>query len=381
MSYNVNNIIPINTFISPSGIAFANFSSAVLFAPESELPSGFATDTHRTYNSLTGITDDGFDATDQTYLAASRWLGGIPASRELIIYGVDSADADWATTLNKARNQIWWFWSFFTSTVYADATDVEAIATWCNDNESYFVNCQTGSSATDIRDPSNTSNIARTLTANGVRYSTTFTHATDPYAGIALAKWFAAVNYQGDRTTITGEYKVLSGVTAESLTEPAYNSMLNASTKAAFYSHIDLQGSIDAGRVINSVSHSSFGEFMDDVINLAAFVNALKVGLFNTIANQTTKLGQAPVDQSVLIGNARQTCQQYITNRYLGPRTYIDPDDGIEKTTAGFEILTQPEEILNLAAPNRAAREAAPLRIRIFRLGAIHTAPVDVNVF
>ena len=63
------------------------------------------------------------------------------------------------------------------------------------------------------------------------------------------------------------------------------------------------------------------------------------------------------------------------------PRNYIDPDDGITKFTAGYEILTQPEDILNLTAPDRAARKSAPLRIRIFRKGAIHSVPVDIAVY
>jgi hypothetical protein len=144
---------------------------------------------------------------------------------------------------------------------------------------------------------------------------------------------------------------------------------------------VDLQGSVDNGRVINSFSHSTFGEFMDDVINLAAFVNALKVSLYNAIANQTTKLGQDPVGQSVLIGAAKSIGEQYINNDYLGPRNYLDPDDGIVKFTVGYEILTQPEDILDLSDPDRAARKSAPLRIRIFRKGAIHTVDVDVDVF
>lgn len=148
-----------------------------------------------------------------------------------------------------------------------------------------------------------------------------------------------------------------------------------------FYTKVELQGAVDAGRVINTWSHSSYGEYMDDVINLAAFSNAASVNLYNAVANQPTKLGQDPIGQSVLIGAAKAFCQQYINNGFLGPRNYIDPDDGVLKFTEGYEILTQPEDILNLTSPDRAARKSAPLRIRIFRKGAIHQVPVDVNVY
>lgn len=380
MSFNVDNIVPINISISPQGLGFANFGSAALFAPESELPVGFVVDTRRTYSDLTELSVD-FADTTETYKAARYWLSGTPRMNSLTIWATADADLTWAATLDKARNEFWWFYTFVTAPVYAALADAELIAQWCNDNRSWFQNCQTGVSATAIRTPATTTDIASELTEQGLRFVGTMAHATDPYAGIKLCVPFAKVNYAAANSTITGEGKVLSGVAGESLTNTAYNAMLLPTKKCQFYTKVENRGSVDAGRVINSWSHSSFGEYMDDVINLEAFVNGLGVALYNAIFNQTTKLGQDPVGQSVLIGAAKAQCELYITNGYLGPRNYIDPDDGLEKFTVGYEILTQADEILNLTAPDRAARKSAPLRIRIFRKGAIHSAPVDVSVY
>jgi hypothetical protein len=382
MSYNVDNIININTRISPAGLGFANFAEAIQFAPESELPVGFLVDTYREYTTLTALSID-FPSTTETYKAVNRWLGGIPATSKIKVWGTADADLNWTDTLNKVRNVLWWFWSFFTKPVYDDiAVSVPDIASWHNSNETYFMNCQSlVANVEAIRDPNVTADIATTLTTSGYRFASTFSHATDPYAGISLCKWFAAVNYSANKSTITGEYKKLSGVAAEDLSDSAYGAMTQATKKCQFYSVVDLQGSVDNGRVINTWSHSTFGEWMDDVVNLAAFVNGLKVTLYNTIANATTKVGQDPVGQSLLIGAAKSVCEQYIANDYLGPRNYIDPDDGVEKFTAGYEILTKPEDILDLSDPDRDARKSAPLRIRIFRKGAIHMVNVDVDVF
>lgn len=380
MSYNVDNIINVLTRISPQGLAFANFGLATLFAPETELPAGFDPDTRRVYNSITSLSVD-FDSATETYKAASKWLGGIPANGELIVYGVDDLDADWTTTLDKARNQYWWFWSFFTEAVYAAEADVLDIASWSDVNEAMFPNSQTGVSATAIRDPNDATDIATQLTTLGYRYTYTFAHATDPYAGIASAKWLAVVNYQASNSTITLEFKKLAGTAAEDLTDTEYNAMKLDTKKAVFYTAVDLQGSTDAGRIINTFTHSTFGEYIDDVVNLAAFVNALKVALYNTLANSTTKVGQDPIGQALLNGAAATVCEQYILNDYLGPRNYVDPDDGITKFTEGYEILTKAEDILNLSDPERAARESAPIEIRIYRKGAIHHVNVSVDVY
>lgn len=380
MSYPATNIIRINARISPAGLGTANFASAMLFAPESELPVGFAVDTYRTYFDLPGLAED-FADTTETYKAAQRWLGGTPATREIKVWGTADADATWTATLNKARNMLWWYWTMVTAPVLATEADVLLIAAWAEDNTSMFINNQTGASVADIRDPVDTTDIASQLTTLGYRHAYTAAHATDAYAGSALAKHFAAVNYSAERSTITGEFKKSPGVAAESLTATAYAAMQQDTKKATFYTVVDNQGSTDSGRWLNTYTHSTFGEFIDDVINLDACVNFLTTALYNVVANQPTKLPQTPVGQAVLIGTARSVMQRFIANGYLGPRNYIDPDDGLEKFTIGYEILTQPEDILGLSDADRNARKSAPLRIRLFRAGAIHIVDVDLDVY
>ena len=386
MSYSVDNIIRVNTRIVPQGLGNANFAKAMLFAPEDELPAGFDTDTYKVYFNITELSAD-FDSTTETYQAASAWLTGIPATRELVVYARadgasnENADANWTDTLNKAYDKIWWFWTFVTESVYATEADVLEIAGWCNGIESMFVNNQTGAAATAIRNPNTTTDICTQLTTLGYRTTFTMSNADFAYPGNALAKFFAAVNYSAANSTITGNGKKLSGVPAEDLTGTEYTAMDSQSKKCVYYSVVDLQGQIDVGRTLNTYTHSSYGEYIDDVVNLAAFVNALKVNVYNTIENTPTKVGQDPIGQALVIGAARQVCEQYIQNGYLGPRVYTDPDDAIEKFTNGYVILTKAEDILTISDSDRAARKSAPLRIRIFRKGAIHTVDIDVDVY
>lgn len=378
MSYPVENIIPITTRISPAGLNTANFASAMLFAKNADLPVGFTENTKRTYFSVKSLAED-FATTTETYKAGAKWLGSTPAVQSLTVWATDDTDASVTATLTKAFDANWWYWTFFTADVLATPANVLLIAQFCEDNNIMFVNTQTGTAAGEIRDPADTSDIASQLNTLGYRHVFTPTHATDAYAGFALSKHFAVVNYSADNSTITGEFKKSPGVAAEDLTDTAYATM--QSKKAPFYSLLDLQGSTDAGRWLNTWTHSTYGEFIDDVVNLDAFVNSLRVGLYNALANQTTKLAQTPVGQAVLIGAAKRVCEQYVRNNYLGPRNYIDPDTGLEAYTEGYEILTQPEDILDLSDADRAARKSAPIRIRVFKAGAIHIADVTVDVY
>ena len=224
-----------------------------------------------------------------------------------------------------------------------------------------------------------TTDIASLFTAAGYRFTFTAAHATDPYAGFALCKHFAAVNYQNAGSTITGEFKKSPGITSEDLQTSEYNAML--AKKAVFYTTVEMNGSQAVGRWLNTYTHSSYGEFIDDVINLEAFINSITVDRFNTLDGSTTKIGQDPAGQATLDAGSRGICEQYITNNYLGPRNYVNPETGETVYTPGYEILTKPEDILDLDSVLRAERHAAALRIRIFRQGAVHKAPVDIDVY
>ncbi len=379
MSYNASNIINIATRISPQGLSFANFSLAMLFAPEAELPVGFVVNTYRVYQSLSDLSVD-FADTTETYKAAQRYMAMIPQPREIRVFGRSNVtDSDTIIeTLNIAANETWWYWTMFTVDVYNDEASIKLVADWLDANGRYSMNCST---AANIRAGAVTTDIASELTATGQRHISTFSHATDPYAGHALIAWFSSVNYSVPGSTITGEFKKLPGVAAEDLTGTEYAAMRQDTKKAVFYTVVDLQGSNDNGRVINSWSHSAFGEYIDDVVNLDAFVNDLRVTMYNALANQPTKPSQTPPGQSLLLAAARETGERYIANGYLGPRNWTNPDNGQEEFTAGYEILTKPEDILHISDSERGERKSAPIRIRVFRAGAIHAVDIAVDVF
>lgn len=378
MSLDASNIIQITTRISPQGLANANFGLTMLFAPEIELPIGFNVNTFRTYTTFSDLEVD-FDNTTETFLAAQRFMQMTPTPPSISVFARSNVtDTDTIiTTLGIAANLVWWYWNLFTVDIYTDEASVKLIADFSDANGRYTMNCST---AADIRDPVDATDIASELTTTGQRHISTFSHATDDYAGHSLIPWFASVNYSIPGSTITGEFKKLPGVAAESLTGTEYAAMLLDTKKAVFYTVVDLQGSTDLGRVINSWSHSAFGEYIDDVVNLDAFVNSLRVAIFNAVANQTTKLPQTPPAQQLLITETQNICQQYIDNGYLGPRTWTNPDTGFDEDVIGYQVLTKPEDILDLSDSDRNARMSAPMRVRIFRAGAIHAVDVTVDV-
>lgn len=374
----IEQIIPITTRISPAGLSTANFASAMLFAKNSELPSGFTEDTVRTYYSTSSLAAD-FPPTTETYKAGAKFLGSTPAVPKLTVWGTADDDADIKTTLTKAFNKHYWYWTLVTKDVLATEDDVLAIASWCEENSVMFPNSQTGEAVVKIRNPDADDDICSKLNKLGHRHAFTVAHATDPYAAYALIKHSASVNYSADNSTIDTEFKKSPGVAAEDLSDTEQNAMVTK--RCAFYSVLDLQGSTDRGRWLQTWSHSTYGESISDIVDLDAFVNSLRVELYNTIVNQTTKLPQTPVGQEALIGAAKRVGRQYIRNRYLGPRNYTSPDTGLEAYTEGFEVLTKATDILDLSDSDRAARKSAPINMRVFKAGSVRICDVTVDVY
>lgn len=378
MAMPADQIIEVNARFAMGGLGFANFGTITVFADPGEVPVNMNFDTRKTYLSLQELADD-FPEGTETYKAASAWLGGTPKGRQLTVWASDLYDATPEVTLNKARNAFWWYWTVFTEDVVSDKGVCEDIAAWCEQNGSMFINSQYGANVIDIRNQTVPDDIASLLTLGGYRHVFTATHKSDPYSGLRLAKHFALVNYNADNSTITGEFKKSPGLVAEDLKGDEIAAM--RAKNAVFYSIVELQGSQDIGRWLNTKTHSTYKEFIDDVVNLDAFINYLTVRLYNALANAPTKLQQTPRGQAVLLAVARQVGEQYIANGYLGPRNYIDPDDGEEKYTIGFEILTKAEDILDITPEERDERLAAPIRMRLFRAGAIHRVIVDLDIF
>lgn len=382
MALDISEIIRLTTNISAAGLGTANFGSAMFFCPESEKPAGESVDTYKTY-SLASITSD-FASTTETYKAVvNKWFSAAPSMPNIKIWFVDSTDADWATTLDKARNATWWFWSFFDAATYADvATDVPAIAAWCETNKSMFMNCQTGASATAIRDENDDTDIASVLTNSGYRFTSTFAHATDPYVGIAVAKWLARVNYSGTGTATDADFKTLTGVASEDLTASEYAAMKQDTKKTGFYTTIALQGETDVGVIQNTWSHSSYGEYLDDIVNIEALSNAVNVNAYNYLRGQTTKAPQTTKGQAGLLRAIEQVGLQFYNNGYLGGRQYVDPDDGITKYTAtGFVMLSKPEDVLSLLSTDRAARKSAVVRYRLYPSGSIRSIDIEQTIY
>lgn len=385
MSYNVNNIIDINLILTPSGLSAADFSTCFCFATAADLASGvtFAADTYRDYDSTSAVAED-FETTSDTYLQAVRWFSQIPSPRQFSVYMWDDGADSLTDVANKSVDAAYRFFYFFPfDQTSAESTAIE-IANFADANKRV---CPIYLTDADTIDPLVTSDVASVLAAKGARYTyIVYQDATivagdagQKYAGTQVAACFKKFDPLGSRTAITAEYQVCSGITGVDYGATAYNSL--KAKLAGFFTKIELNGSVDASRFINSRTTSSYGEFLDDVINLTVLENYVQVNGYNYIANAGTKRALTPSGYAGFLNEIESTLKVFYNNGVLGERQYVDLNTGETKIAKyGFVILSKPEDVFSLSSAERNDRKFPSTTIRVFLAGAAHSAVINLNV-
>lgn len=375
MAYPAESIINVDTLISSAGLGTANFGAGMVFADfDSSSDTAFVEGTYRDYGTAAAVAAD-FNIASDPYKAAEAWFSALPKPKSLRIYLRKEKDTP-VDSMNDALNKrIWFYWFEFETAIRANDSDVLAL-TAAGDAAGKFFAFTTNQA--EVRDPSITTDIVSKAVTQGSRRMFVASHATKLYAGFETAAVFSRVNFNAVNSTITGEFKKLPGIDAEDLTQTAYAAMKQKG--AVFYTVVETGGEKDMGRIINSKTTSTYGEFIDDVFNLDAFVNYLSVALYNALTKVPTKLRQTAAGQQVLIDAAAQIGERFIGNGYLGERLYVSDKTGEETLSRGYEILTTAEDIQNLTDAERSARKAAPIVMRLFRAGAIHAVDVTAQV-
>lgn len=415
MAYSVDNIIPVNVIIGAAGLGYADFTTAFVFADASDLPKdepailteggeklqtengelltpeavpivsrgeAFPVDTYRDYSGATGIGKE-FGTESEIYLIATRYFSQIPRPSSLSVWMKNPEDESLIATVNKANEAAWRYNYFFKTEDFSDK-NLMVLSDWSDttDHPVWYTNTQD-----EVIDQNETDDIVSRLARKGNRHMLVGWRApeaveTDPsqaHSMVQVAATFAKFRPNGLNTAITAEYQVLPGIEGDELLTSHYSALKEK--KAVFFTPIELAGQKDTSRVINSVSMSSYGEFIDDVINIDVLKNHLQVDGYNYIANVGTKRPLTPKGYAGLLNVLNDTLKRFYNNGVLGEGTYTDEETGAEKTAKfGYIVLSVPEDVLKLTAAQRRKREFPPTKILVILARAGHVAELNVTV-
>lgn len=392
MAYSVDNIIPINVILTASGLGYADFTTAFVFADTTDLVPGvrkakagdvvFPVDTFRDYSGTTELGAD-FLTDSEIYQIATRYFAQIPRPSSLTVWMKNPEDAGLIATVNKADETAWRYNYFFKK---ADFTpeNLLLLSDWSDTNNHPIWYTDTGLPALD---QNVSDDVLSQLAKKGNRHlfagwrspDAVALDATQAHSMAQVAATFAKFRPNGLNTAITAEYQVLPGIDGDELKSSQYRALKDK--KTVFFTPIELAGQKDTCRVINSVSMSSYGEFIDDVINIDVLKNHLQVDGYNYIANSGTKRPLTPKGYTGLLNVLTETLKRFYNNGVLGEGAYTDEETGNEKVAEfGFVILSRAEDVLKLTREQRKRREYPPTKILVILARAGHVAELNVTV-
>lgn len=416
MGYSVDNIIPVNFILTAAGLGYANFTSAFAFADESDTvgiegailtesgdpitsESGqmlvveaagattraagdFAVDTFRDYSSVSEVGED-FPTTSDIYMMATRYFSQIPRPKTFSVWMSNPDDASLIETVNKANESAWRYNYFFKPSVLTDDILLQ-LSDWSDTTDHPIWYTDTAETAID---PNNSTDILSRLAAKGNRHmfagwrtqESVDAEPSQVYSMVQVAATFAKFRPTGLNTAITAEYQVLPGIDGDELKDRHYKAL--KAKKAVFFTPVELAGEKDSCRVINSVSMSAYGEFIDDVVNLDVLKNHMQVDGYNHLANVGTKRPLTPKGYASLLDVLSNTLKRFYDNGVLGEGSYTDEETGETKIAKfGFVIKSKAEDVLKLTLAQRKRREYPPIQALVILARAGHVAELNITV-
>ena len=192
----------------------------------------------------------------------------------------------------------------------------------------------------------------------------------------AYASRAMSVNFSAQNSTITTNLKTLKGIKADSTVDQTlYNTMKS----------MGVDGYVDYGGVAKIVSNANGNDnYFDDVYNRLWFKQAMKVAIFNALANINTKIPQTEEGMDYLKKSARQVCQQAVYNRFLAPGQWNgefpfgNPQD-FDRNISDFGYYVYSLPITQQSQTERLARKAPVIQIAGKQAGAVHSASIIVT--
>jgi hypothetical protein len=212
-------------------------------------------------------------------------------------------------------------------------------------------------------------NICAHIKNNGHRTNdAVYSSHPQQYPDIAYPQAILSTDYIGG-TTKTAKFKSAAGITPESLTETQWQ-ILNSRNCNAYT------------RVGNNADYFREGKqgadtwFTDSYYGWANFIELAQVAILNGLIRRPKTIleneGAAAVFNDLSV-----VCQQFTTNKFLGPREEYD-------ATLNVPYITRkPYEIIqgDIHLSNRETRTLSPFSLIAYEAGAIHKAVVNINAW
>lgn len=246
---------------------------------------------------------------------------------------------------------------------------VPLIAAWAKANAVIVYETFTGSEALEV-DPANPA-WAVTL-ASQTNFRMLYSKAGNRKLGVSYMARTHTVNFNGERTAITLHLKTLS-VPAEDYSQTEIDKAKRIG--------LDIYTTI---KDVPCVLSSGANDFVDNVYNLMAYVDAVQTDSFNLLKTTPTKVAQTYSGVDQLEDCVEKTTRGFVRANVFSPGTWTLPDffgdrdmflRNIEQE--GFYVLAG--DLADQSTADRQERKSPVVQVAVKNAGAIHSADIIIN--
>ncbi|MDH1085300.1 DUF3383 domain-containing protein [Pantoea brenneri] len=246
---------------------------------------------------------------------------------------------------------------------------VPLIAIWAKANAVIVYETFTGSETLEV----NPANPAWAVTlASQTNFRTLFSKSNNRKMGVSYMARTHTVNFNGERTAITMHLKTLS-VPAEEYSQTEIDKAKRVG--------LDIYTTI---KDVPCVLSSGSNDFVDNVYNLMAYVDAVQTDSFNLLKTTPTKVAQTYYGVDQLEDCVEKTTRGFVRAGVFSPGTWTLPDffgdremflRNIEQE--GFYVLAG--DLADQSTADRQERKSPVIQVAVKNAGAIHSADIIIN--
>ncbi|MDN7441199.1 DUF3383 domain-containing protein [Burkholderia cepacia] len=225
-----------------------------------------------------------------------------------------------------------------------------------------------------VMDSTVTTDLASRLKALNYQYSVIQYSSASPYAISSFLGRLLTVDFNGNSTTITMDYKQEPGIVAEALSTSQANALQakNCNVFAAYQNNTAI--------VQYGVTPS--GIFVDSIYNAIWFKNAVQTAVYNLQYQSPTKIPQTDAGNALIAGAISSVCDQAVTNGYLAPGVWNSAGFGAivqgQTLSKGYYVYSPP--ISSQSQADREARKSVSFQVAAKEAGAIGDVDIALTV-
>ena len=216
--------------------------------------------------------------------------------------------------------------------------------------------------------------LASLLKAAGYRRTAALYCSSNPYAICSMFARAFAVNFSGNRMTITLMYKQLPGVVYEQLTETQAQTLEDKNCNVFVL--------YDNDTAILEYGVNCDGTYFDEVHGADWLADAVPVAIYNLLYQSQTKIPQTDEGTAQLINAAQRVLDQAVQNGFAAPGIWNADGFGTlqrgDRLDSGYYVYMP--SVDDQDQSEREERKAPVMQIAVKLAGAIHTADVIISI-